>query len=59
MTVWPQSQYCSFAVRASSARSAAHFAKTILDMHPEKACDHNDNDDYADDVENIHCLAPI
>ena len=28
-------------------------------MQPEKARDHHDNDDYADDVENIHCLAPI
>jgi hypothetical protein len=30
-----------------------------LDMHSEKAGDHHDNDDYADDVKNIHCLAPI
>jgi hypothetical protein len=28
-------------------------------MHSEKACDHNDNDYYADDIKNIHCLAPI
>jgi hypothetical protein len=28
-------------------------------MQPEKACDHNDYDDYTDDVENIHCFAPI
>jgi hypothetical protein len=28
-------------------------------MQSEKSCDHNDNDHYADDVENIHCFAPI
>jgi hypothetical protein len=28
-------------------------------MHPEKTCDHNDHDHHADDVKNIHCLAPI
>jgi hypothetical protein len=32
---------------------------TVLDMHPEITRDHNDNNDYADDVENIHGLAPI
>jgi hypothetical protein len=28
-------------------------------MHAEKTSDHNDNNDYADDVENIHDLVPI
>jgi hypothetical protein len=28
-------------------------------MQSEKAGDHNDHDHYADDVENIHCFAPI
>jgi hypothetical protein len=28
-------------------------------VHSEKACDHKDHDHYADDVENIHRLAPI
>ena len=31
----------------------------VLDVHAEKAGHHNDNHDHADDVENIHCLAPI
>jgi hypothetical protein len=42
-----------------AARTAAHFSETALDMHAEKTCDHNDNNDYADDVENIHDLGPI
>jgi hypothetical protein len=28
-------------------------------MQPEKSCDHNDHDHYADDVKNIHWSAPI
>jgi hypothetical protein len=28
-------------------------------MQSEKAGDHNDHDHYADDIENIHCSAPI
>jgi hypothetical protein len=28
-------------------------------MQPKKACDHNDNDYYTDDVENVHYFAPI
>jgi hypothetical protein len=28
-------------------------------MQSEEAGDHNDHDHYADDVENIHCPAPI
>jgi hypothetical protein len=28
-------------------------------MHSEKAGNHDDNHYYADDVENIHCLAPM
>jgi hypothetical protein len=35
------------------------FLRNGLDMHAEKTCDHNDNNDYADDVENIHDLGPI
>jgi len=46
-------------VAGYSARTAAHFSETALDMHAEKTCDHNDNNDYADDVENIHDLGPI
>jgi hypothetical protein len=58
MTVRSQLQYSS-AVRESTARTAAHFSETALDMHTEKTCDHNDNNDYADDIKNIHCLATI
>jgi hypothetical protein len=29
------------------------------EMESEKACDHNDHYDYADDVKNIHWFAPI
>jgi hypothetical protein len=28
-------------------------------MQPEKSCDYNDHDHYADDVENIYFIAPI
>jgi hypothetical protein len=28
-------------------------------MQSKKACDHNDNNYYADDIENIHCFVPI
>jgi hypothetical protein len=28
-------------------------------MQPEKSCDHDDHDHYADDVKNIHCFAPV
>jgi hypothetical protein len=28
-------------------------------MHSEKPGDHDDNDHYADDVEDIHCRAPM
>jgi hypothetical protein len=28
-------------------------------MQSKKSCDYNDYDHYADDVENIHCFAPI
>jgi hypothetical protein len=28
-------------------------------MQAEKSCDYNDHDHYADDVKNIHFLAPI
>ena len=33
--------------------------RSVSNVHSEKACDHKDHDHYADDVENIHCLAPI
>jgi hypothetical protein len=42
----------------TAARADPH-PKRLLDMHSEIARDHNHNDDYADDVENIHGLAPI
>ena len=28
-------------------------------MQSEKTCHHKDHDHYADDIENIHCFAPI
>jgi hypothetical protein len=28
-------------------------------MHPKITRHHNDHDDYADDVKDIHCFAPI
>jgi hypothetical protein len=28
-------------------------------MQSKIACDHDDHDHYADNVEDIHCLAPI
>jgi hypothetical protein len=33
--------------------------RSVSDVQSEKACDHKDHDHYADDVEKIHCLAPI
>ena len=33
--------------------------KRFSEMESEKTCDHNDHHDYSDDVENIHCFAPI
>ena len=39
--------------------AGAEHPSRVLDMYSEKAGDHDDNHDYADDVENIHCLAPI
>jgi hypothetical protein len=33
--------------------------RRLLDVQSEKARDHDDNDYYADDIKNIHCLAPI
>jgi hypothetical protein len=33
--------------------------RSASDMQPEKSCDYNDHDHYADDVENIHFFAPI
>jgi hypothetical protein len=33
--------------------------KRFSEMESEKTCDHNDHHDYSDDVENIHCCAPI
>jgi hypothetical protein len=33
--------------------------RSFSDMQSEKACDHKDHDHYADDIENIHCFAPI
>ena len=33
--------------------------KRFSETESEKACDHNDHYGYSDDVENIHCFAPI
>jgi hypothetical protein len=28
-------------------------------MQSKKSCDHYDHDHHADDVKNIHCIAPV
>jgi hypothetical protein len=40
-------------------RAACQSFRRFSDMQSEKAGDHNDHDHYADDIENIHCSAPI
>jgi hypothetical protein len=38
---------------------ANHLQTGPSEMHAKIACDHDDHDYYADNVENIHCFAPI
>jgi hypothetical protein len=33
--------------------------RPVLDMDAEKTGDHDNNDDHADDVEDVHCISPI
>jgi hypothetical protein len=46
-------------IRSLSIYDYLSIGRVSLDTQSEKACDHNDHDHYADDVENIHCFAPI
>jgi hypothetical protein len=49
----------SISERFRDQGQARRLGETVLDMHSKIARNHDDNDDYADDVENIHSLAPV
>jgi hypothetical protein len=49
----------SIIVFVSAKRAATQSPRSFSDMQSEIAGDHNNHDHYADDVENIHCFAPI
>jgi hypothetical protein len=45
-------------VLVSAKQAATQSPRIFSDMQSEIAGDHKDHDHYADDVEDIHCLAP-
>jgi hypothetical protein len=48
-----------FSESLSEKPAPRQLPRSFSDMKSEKGSDHKDHNHYADDVENIHCVAPI